>query len=36
MMKAMEAILARRFSPFYFSVVHGYPNLVPPVDEWKG
>jgi hypothetical protein len=26
--------LARRFSPFNFSVVPGFPNVVPTVDEW--
>jgi hypothetical protein len=26
--------LARRFSPFNFSFVHGFPNVVPTVDEW--
>jgi hypothetical protein len=36
MTKAMEEILARRFAPFDFSVVPGYPNPVPHVDEWKG
>ena len=30
----MEKILARRFAPFYFSVVPGFPNVVPTVDEW--
>jgi hypothetical protein len=30
----MEAILARRFSPFNFSVVPGFPNVVPTIDEW--
>jgi hypothetical protein len=36
MSKAMDVILARRFSPFDFSVVPGYPNPVPHVDEWQG
>jgi hypothetical protein len=36
MMKSMEEILARRFSPFDFSVVPGDPNPVPLVDEWQG
>jgi len=31
---AMEAILAKRFSPFNFSSIAGYPHLVPLVDEW--
>jgi hypothetical protein len=30
----MEAILARRFSPFNFSIVPGFPNVVPSIDEW--
>jgi hypothetical protein len=30
----MEAILARRFSPFNFFVVPGFPNVVPIVDQW--
>jgi hypothetical protein len=30
----MEAILARRFSPFNFFVVPGFPNIVPTIDEW--
>jgi hypothetical protein len=30
----MEAILAWRFSPFNFSVVPGFPNVVPTIDEW--
>jgi hypothetical protein len=34
MLKAMEAILARRFAPFYFSDIPGFPNNVPTVDEW--
>jgi hypothetical protein len=34
MTKAMEAILAWRFSPLNFSVVPSFPNLVPPPSEW--
>jgi hypothetical protein len=30
----MDKILARRFSPFNFSIVPGFPNVVPTVDEW--
>jgi hypothetical protein len=30
----MERILARRFSPFNFSYVLGFPNVVPTMDEW--
>ena len=30
----MEKILAQRFSPFNFSIVPGFPNVVPTVDEW--
>jgi hypothetical protein len=30
----MEKILARRFAPFNFSIVPGFPNVVPTVDEW--
>jgi hypothetical protein len=30
----MESILARRFSPFNFSIVPGFPNVVPTIDEW--
>jgi hypothetical protein len=30
----MEKILAQRFDPFNFSVVLGFPNVVPTVDEW--
>jgi hypothetical protein len=33
MTKTMEAILARRFLPFKFSVVPDYPNPIPLVDE---
>jgi hypothetical protein len=34
MSKAMEAILARRFSPFDFSSILGFPNVVPTMHEW--
>jgi hypothetical protein len=30
----MESILAQRFYPFNFFVVHGFPNVVPTMDEW--
>jgi len=30
----MEDILAQRFSPFNFSIVPGFPNVVPTIDEW--
>jgi hypothetical protein len=30
----MDKILAQRFSPFNFSVVPGFPNVVPTPDEW--
>jgi hypothetical protein len=30
----MEAILAQRFSPFNFSYVYDFPNVVPTMDEW--
>ena len=30
----MERILAWRFSPFNFSSVPGFPNVVPTMDEW--
>jgi hypothetical protein len=30
----MDKILARRFSPFNFSVVPGFPNVVPTPNEW--
>jgi hypothetical protein len=30
----MDKILARRFAPFNFSVVPGFPNVVPIVDQW--
>ena len=26
--------MGRRFSPFNFSVVPGFPNVVPTMDEW--
>jgi hypothetical protein len=26
--------LARKFAPFNFSIVPGFPNIVPTVDEW--
>jgi hypothetical protein len=32
---AMEAILARRFSPLNFSAIAGYPPLVAQIDEWQ-
>jgi hypothetical protein len=32
---AMEAILARRFSPLNFSAIVGYPHPVPQIDEWQ-
>jgi hypothetical protein len=28
-----KSILARRFAPFNFSVVPGFPNVVPTMDE---
>jgi hypothetical protein len=31
----MEKILARRFSPFNFFVVLGFPNVVPTPNEWS-
>jgi hypothetical protein len=31
----MERILARRFAPFNFSVVPGFPNVVPAPNEWN-
>jgi hypothetical protein len=34
MLKAMEVILGRRFAPFDLSVVPGFPNDVPTMDEW--
>jgi hypothetical protein len=30
----MEAILSQRFSPFNFSIVPGFPNVFPTIDEW--
>jgi hypothetical protein len=30
----MEAILARRFNPLNFSIVYGFPNVVPTMDVW--
>jgi hypothetical protein len=30
----MDKILAQRFAPFDFSVVSGFPNVVPTMDEW--
>jgi hypothetical protein len=30
----MEKILARRFSPFNFSAIPGFPNVVPSPNEW--
>jgi hypothetical protein len=30
----MDKILARWFSPFDFSVVPGFPNIVPTINEW--
>jgi hypothetical protein len=30
----MEAILARRFSPFNLSIVPGFPNNFPTIDKW--
>jgi hypothetical protein len=30
----MDKILAQRFSPFNFSIVLGFPNVVPTMDEW--
>jgi hypothetical protein len=32
--RAMEAILAKRFSPFDFSRIDDYPHLVPPINKW--
>ena len=34
MPKTMEAILARRFAPFNFSAVIGFPHIVPTMTEW--
>ena len=30
----MEAILARKFAPFNFSDIPGFPNPVPTMDVW--
>jgi hypothetical protein len=30
----MEKILARRFAPFNFSAIPGFPNVVPSPNEW--
>jgi hypothetical protein len=30
----MKSILARRFSPLNFSIVPGFPNVVPTMDVW--
>jgi hypothetical protein len=30
----MVVILARRFAPFDFSSIPGFPNVVPIMDEW--
>jgi hypothetical protein len=30
----MEKILARKFAPFNFSAIPGFPNVVPSLDEW--
>ena len=30
----MESILAWRFSPLNLSVVPGFPNFVPTINEW--
>jgi hypothetical protein len=32
---AMKVVLAKRFVPLNFSVIDGYPHLVPQIDEWK-
>ena len=32
---AMEAIMARIFSPLNFLAIAGYPHLVPQIDKWK-
>ena len=34
MLKTMEAILARRFAPFNFSAVAGFPHPIPTMTEW--
>ena len=31
----MEKILAWRFAPFNFSVIPGFPNVVPSLDGWS-
>jgi hypothetical protein len=31
----MEKILARRFAPFNFSAIPGFPNVVPSPNEWS-
>jgi hypothetical protein len=31
----MERIMARRFAPFNFFVVPGFPNVVPTPNEWN-
>jgi hypothetical protein len=30
----MEKIIARRFAPFNFSTISGFPNVVPSLNEW--
>ena len=30
----MEKILSSRFTPFIFSIILGFPNVVPSMDEW--
>jgi hypothetical protein len=30
----MQAIIVARFPPFDFSIVLGFPNVVPIMDEW--
>jgi hypothetical protein len=34
MSKAMEAILAMRFSPLKFSTISSFPNPMPHLSEW--
>jgi len=34
MSKAFDVVLARRFSFVNFSVVPGFPHLVPHISEW--
>lgn len=34
MSKAFASLFARRFAPLNFSVVPGFPHLVPPMDIW--